>query len=73
GFVAGARSKHYTDQECFADTYYGRMTYDGRISFEKELFHTHGDTAQFLHLRNLNIYGLKAVGFHQQSGLDLSL
>jgi hypothetical protein len=22
GFVAGARSKHYTDQECFADTYY---------------------------------------------------
>ena len=47
GFVAGARSKHYTDQECFADTYYGRMTYDGRISFEKELFHAHGDTAQF--------------------------
>jgi hypothetical protein len=23
------------------------MTYDGRISFEKELFHAHGDTAQF--------------------------
>ena len=23
------------------------MTHDGRISFEKELFHAHGDTAQF--------------------------
>jgi hypothetical protein len=47
GFVAGARSKHYTDALCGANTYYGRFTYDGRVSFEKELFHGHGDVAQF--------------------------
>jgi hypothetical protein len=46
GFVAGAEANTIRI-ECFADTYYGRMTYDGRISFEKELFHAHGDTAQF--------------------------
>jgi hypothetical protein len=47
GFVAGARSKHYTNALCGANTYYGRFTYDGRVSFEKELFHGHGDTAQY--------------------------
>jgi hypothetical protein len=47
GFVVGARSKHYTDQECYANTYYGRFTYDGRVSFEKELFHGHGDDAYY--------------------------
>ncbi len=47
GFVVGARSKHYTDQECYANTYYGRFTYDGRVSFEKELFHGHGDNAYY--------------------------
>jgi hypothetical protein len=47
GFIAGARSKHYTDALCGANTYYGRFTYDGRVSFEKELFHGHGDEAQF--------------------------
>ncbi|MGH9977399.1 MAG: hypothetical protein ACRD8Z_16445 [Nitrososphaeraceae archaeon] len=50
GFVVGARSKHYTDEECYANTYYGRFTYDGRISFEKELFHGHGDDAYYPHL-----------------------
>jgi hypothetical protein len=47
GFVAGARSKHYTDALCGANTYYGRFTYDGRVSFEKELFHGHGVPAQY--------------------------
>jgi hypothetical protein len=47
GFVAGARSKHYTNDLCGANTYYGRFTYDGRVSFEKELFHGHGDDAQY--------------------------
>jgi hypothetical protein len=47
GFVVGARSKHYTDDECYSNTYYARLTYDGRISFEKELFHGHGEVAQF--------------------------
>lgn len=47
GFVAGARSKHYTDALCGANTYYGRFTYDGRVTFEKELFHGHGVTAQY--------------------------
>ena len=46
GFVAGARSKHYTNALCGANTYYGRFTYDGRVSFEKELFHGHGVPAQ---------------------------
>jgi hypothetical protein len=47
GFVAGARSQHYTNALCGANTYYGRFTYDGRVSFEKELFHGEGDTAQY--------------------------
>lgn len=48
GFVIGARSKHYTDDECYANTYYARLTYDGRLSFEKELFHgLGGGTVQF--------------------------
>src|SRR5918996_471092 len=51
GFVVGARSKHYTDQECYANTYYGRFTYDGRVSFEKELFHGHGDDAYYPQLK----------------------
>jgi hypothetical protein len=49
GFVAGARSKHFTDALCGANTYYGRFTYDGRVSFEKELFHGHGETAEYPH------------------------
>lgn len=48
GFVIGARSKHYTNDECYANTYYARATYDGRISFEKELFHgVDGGTVQY--------------------------
>jgi len=47
GFVVGARSKHYTNDLCYANTYYARLTYDGRISFEKELFHGHGSVAQY--------------------------
>lgn len=48
GFVIGARSKHYTDDECYANTYYARATYDGRVSFEKELFHGEdGGTVQY--------------------------
>lgn len=40
GFTIAARSKHYTDDECPpVSTYYARLTYDGRVSFEKELFH----------------------------------
>jgi hypothetical protein len=45
GFVVGARSQHYTDRTCGANTYYASLTYDGRISFEKELFHGHGSNA----------------------------
>lgn len=45
GFVDGARSKHYTNDLCGANTYYGRFTYDGRVSFEKELFYGHGNDA----------------------------
>lgn len=48
GFVAGARSKHYTNDLCGANTYYCRFTYDGRVSFEKELFHGHGNDTQYL-------------------------
>jgi hypothetical protein len=48
GFVIGARSQHYTNAECYANTYYARVTYDGRLSFEKELFHgVSGGTVQF--------------------------
>lgn len=45
GFTVGARSQHYTDDTCLANTYYGRITYDGRVSFEKELFHNDGAVA----------------------------
>src|SRR5215510_4288363 len=47
GFTVGARSQHYTDDPCLANTYYARLTYDGRISFEKELFHSEGTVAQY--------------------------
>lgn len=47
GFVIGARSKHYNDNMCGANTYYGRLTYDGRVSFQKELFHGTGDNALY--------------------------
>lgn len=45
GFVIGARSQHYTDATCGANTYYASLTYDGRVSFEKELFHGTGQNA----------------------------
>jgi len=47
GFTVGARSQHYTDDTCLANTYYGRLTYDGRVSFEKELFHNEGTPALY--------------------------
>lgn len=45
GFTIGARSQHETDDKCPVNTYYGRLTYDGRVSFEKELFHNEGTVA----------------------------
>jgi hypothetical protein len=45
GFVVGARSQHYSDATCGANTYYARLTYDGKVSFEKELFHGIGEDA----------------------------
>ncbi|WP_406694493.1 hypothetical protein V5E97_25805 [Singulisphaera sp. Ch08] len=42
GFVAGARSEHQnatTEPSCNGLTYYGRMLYDGRVNFQKELVH----------------------------------
>ena len=41
GFVAGARSEHQNADadRCSGMTYYGRMLYDGRINFQKELVH----------------------------------
>jgi len=42
GFVVGTRSEHQdvTDETpCLGKTYYGRMTYDGRITFQKEIVH----------------------------------
>lgn len=45
GFVIGARSQHYTDAACGANTYYGSITYEGFARFEKELFHGHGRNA----------------------------
>jgi hypothetical protein len=45
GFVIGARSQHYGDPECGANTYYGSVTYDGVARFEKELFHGIGTNA----------------------------
>lgn len=52
GFVIGARSRHYTDAICGANTYYAQITYDGRISFEKELFHNKGDDAFYPDVAN---------------------
>jgi hypothetical protein len=45
GFVIGARSQHYDDSECGANTYYASVTYDGLARFEKELFHGVGRNA----------------------------
>ena len=47
GFVVGGRSKHYTDDTCYVNTLYSRFTYDGRVSFEKEIFHGEGEQAQY--------------------------
>lgn len=45
GFVIGARSQHYNDNECGANTYYGSVTNDGYARFEKELYHGIGTNA----------------------------
>lgn len=45
GFVIAARSQHYDDNECGANTYYASVTYDGVARFEKELFHGVGTNA----------------------------
>jgi hypothetical protein len=49
GFVVGARSQHYTDATCGANTYYASLHYDGTAVFQKELFHGTGDNAFFPH------------------------
>jgi hypothetical protein len=41
----GARSQHDTDATCGANTYYARLTNNGKVSFEKELFHGVGRNA----------------------------
>jgi len=44
GFTAGARSEHQNvtgADICPGPTYYGRMNYDGRVRFVKELAHGH--------------------------------
>ena len=45
GFVIGARSQHYDDSECGANTYYASITNDGFARFEKELYHGSGENA----------------------------
>jgi hypothetical protein len=46
GFTAGVRSEHQAFQcdPFLARTYYGRLLYDGRINFQKELYHDQDDT-----------------------------
>jgi len=41
GLVIGARSEHQaaTQDPCMAQTYYGKILYDGRVNFQKELWH----------------------------------
>lgn len=45
GFVVGARSEHQdiATRPCNAHTYYGRVLYDGRVNFQKELWHRGGE------------------------------
>ena len=45
GITLAARSQHYDDMECGANTYYASITRNGDARFEKELFHGHGDNA----------------------------
>jgi hypothetical protein len=45
GFTIAARSQHWSDETCNANTYYAAITYDGIARFEKELFHGHGRNA----------------------------
>lgn len=61
GLVIGVRSKHYTDATCGADTYYGQITNDGRISIEKELFHGTGEDAFYPDVKddNAQVYAFK--------------
>jgi hypothetical protein len=61
GFVVGARSQHYTDRTCGANTYYASLTYDGRVSFQKELFHGIGSNSFYpnIHDDNAQIFAFK--------------
>lgn len=52
GLVVGVRSKHYTDATCGANTLYGQLTNDGRVTFEKELFHASGEDAFYPDVAN---------------------
>jgi hypothetical protein len=71
GFQIGARSHHYTDATCGANTYYGQLTYDGRVSFEKELFHGLGDDAFYpdVHDNGAQQYAFDGVPYDKWIGL----
>lgn len=70
GFQIGARSHHYTDATCGANTYYGQLTYDGRISLEKELFHETGADAFYPDRKGPQIFAFPdGVPFNKWIGL----
>ena len=72
GFQIGARSHHYADNTCGANTYYGQLTYDGRVSFEKELFHGLGDDAFYPDVGDpsAQVYAFDGVPRNQWIGMQ---
>ena len=87
GFIAGARSEHQDEEKnpCNGLTYYGKILYDGRIGFQKELAHDKFYSTIFPKDAKINWetkdgglprhvwVGIKFIVFSKQNGVKLEL
>jgi hypothetical protein len=68
GFVVEARSNHYTNDECYANTYYGSTRMMGEFHLKKSSFMAMAIMDIILLRKNLNPCGQR--GYQGINGLD---